>query len=162
AQWMFDGIWIAGVVDETAHTVTASYTFTAAAVYSVRLMVTNDLGASSIATEVGGLDATVVIYDPSAGFVTGGGWIDSPPGAHVAAPSVAKKAGFAFESKYTQGSGVPTGDTEFNFKAADLKFTSTSYDWLVVSGATAQFQGSGVVTGSNTAYSFILTAVDGD
>ena len=24
----------------------------------------------------------VVVYDPSAGFVTGGGWIVSPPGAY--------------------------------------------------------------------------------
>src|SRR5262249_54514535 len=120
------------------------------------------LGAVSTATEVGGLDATVVIYDPSAGFVTGSGWINSPPGAYVPDPSLADKATFAFECKYTQGNSVPTGDTEFNFKLANLKLKSTSYSWLVVSGTKAQFKGSGTVTGSNAAYSFILTAVDGD
>jgi len=29
----------------------------------------------------------LVVYDPSAGFVTGGGWIDSPPGAYMPGPT---------------------------------------------------------------------------
>ena len=41
----------------------------------------------------------VVVYDPSAGFVTGGGWIDSPAGAYTADPSLTGKANFGFVSK---------------------------------------------------------------
>jgi len=55
----------------------------------------------------GGADAEVfefvVIYDPSAGFVTGGGWIDSPAGAYVAEPGLTGKANFGFVSKYKKG-----------------------------------------------------------
>ena len=32
------------------------------------------------------------VYDPTAGYVTGAGWIDSPPGAYTAAPSPATTA----------------------------------------------------------------------
>ena len=41
-----------------------------------------------------------VVYDPSAGFVTGGGWIDSPEGAYIPDPSLTGKANFGFVSKY--------------------------------------------------------------
>jgi len=38
------------------------------------------------------------------------------------------KATFGFVSKYKKGATVPTGNTEFVFKAADLNFHSTSHD----------------------------------
>ena len=44
-----------------------------------------------------------VVYDPSGGFVTGGGWINSPASAYVAAPDLAAKASFGFVSKYEKG-----------------------------------------------------------
>src|SRR5947207_13665419 len=34
----------------------------------------------------------VVVYDPSAGFVTGGGWINSPARAYAAAPALDRPA----------------------------------------------------------------------
>jgi hypothetical protein len=40
-----------------------------------------------------------------------------------------------------------------------MNFNSTSYDWLVVAGAKAQFKGSGKVNGAGS-YGFILTAID--
>jgi len=102
----------------------------------------------------------VPVYDPSAGFVTGGGWITSPLGAYVASPSLAGKASFGFVSKYKKGQTVPTGETEFQFQTASFNFTSNTYEWLVVSGARAQYKGSGVINGSGN-YGFLLTAVDG-
>jgi hypothetical protein len=63
---------------------------------------------------VGGLAATVVIDDPSAGFVTGGGWIDSPTGAYQPNPTLRGKASFGFVSKYQNGAKTPTDETEFN------------------------------------------------
>jgi hypothetical protein len=64
-------------------------------------------------------------------------------------------------SKYKKGANVPTGQTEFQFKVADLYFCSTSYDWLVVAGDKAQFKGSGTINGTGD-YGFMLTAIDGE
>jgi hypothetical protein len=102
----------------------------------------------------------VVVYDPSAGFVTGGGWIDSPKGAYTPDPLLTGKANFGFVSKYKKGATVPTGQTEFQFKVANLNFHSTSYQWLVIAGAKAKYKGSGTVNGSGD-YGFLLTATDG-
>jgi len=102
----------------------------------------------------------VVIYDPNGGFVTGGGWINSPAGAYVADPSLTGKANFGFVSKYLKGKTVPTGETEFRFHVANFKFNSTAYEWLVVSGPLAQYKGSGTVNGTGNC-GFLLTATDG-
>ena len=85
----------------------------------------------------------LVVYDPDAGFVTGGGWIESPIGAYVADPTLTGKANFGFVAKYKKGQSVPDGNTEFQFKAGDLNFKSADYDWLVVAGAKGMFKGSG-------------------
>jgi len=105
-------------------------------------------------------EATLAVYDPSAGFVTGGGWIDSPAGAYKADESLTGKATFGFVSKYQKGANVPTGQTEFQFRVANLNFHSTSYEWLVVAGARAQYKGSGTINGAGD-YRFMLTAIDG-
>ena len=103
----------------------------------------------------------IVIYDPTDGFVTGGGWIDSPGGAcPVFCGGAIGKANFGFVSKYKKGATVPTGQTEFQFKAGDLNFHSTSYDWLVIADAKAMYKGSGTVNGSD-GYTFQLNAIDG-
>lgn len=162
ATWMFDAITQAGMVNEMTGEVSASYTFTAAGVYLVKLTVSDNCGGSSIATTVGEFDAMVVIYDPSAGWVTGGGWINSPAGAFVANPSLTGKANFGFVSKYKNGASVPTGNTEFQFKAGNLNFSSTSYEWMVISGGKkAQYKGFGTINNSGN-YRFMLTAIDGD
>lgn len=56
-----------------------------------------------------------MVYDPAAGFVTGGGWINSPAGAYSANTDLTGKATFGFVSKYQNGATVPTGNTEFQF-----------------------------------------------
>ena len=101
------------------------------------------------------------VYDPAAGFVTGGGWITSPAGAWTANPALSGRANFGFVSRYQNGANVPTGNTQFQFQLAGLNFRSTSYEWLVVSGARAQFKGSGTINGAGD-YAFLLTAIDGD
>ena len=108
-----------------------------------------------------------VVYDPSAGFVTGGGWIDSPAGAYQADETLAGKATFGFVSKYQRGATVPTGTTAFEFDLAGMAFSSQSYEWLVVNQAStnAQFKGSGLINGvadpNGNAYKFMLWAGDG-
>ncbi|PVX26073.1 MAG: hypothetical protein CW691_02590 [Candidatus Bathyarchaeum sp.] len=102
----------------------------------------------------------VVVYDSSAGFVTGRGWINSPEGAYTIDPQLAGTANFGFVSKYQKGANVLTGNTVFEFKVADLKFHSTSYQWLVIAGAKAQYKGTGTINGEGS-YTFMLTATDG-
>ena len=108
-----------------------------------------------------------VVYDPSAGFVTGGGWIDSPAGAYKADETLVGKATFGFVSKYQKGASVPTGTTVFDFDLAGLAFSSQNYEWLVANqaGTNAQFKGTGMVNGAldpnSNAYKFILWAGDG-
>ncbi len=103
----------------------------------------------------------VVVYDPDGGFVTGGGWIDSPAGAYTANPSLTGKANFGFVSKYKKGADTPIGQTEFRFKVADLNFHSDSYEWLVVAGAKAMYKGVGTINGEGN-YGFMLMAIDED
>lgn len=77
-------------------------------------------------------------------------------------PTLTGKANFGFVSKYKKGAQVPTGNTEFQFHAADLNFHSDSYDWLVVTGSDyARFKGVGTINGEG-GYRFQLWAGDGD
>jgi parallel beta-helix repeat protein len=105
----------------------------------------------------------LVVYDPSGGFVTGGGWIDSPEGALPSTPLLTGKANFGFVSKYKKGATVPTGNTEFQFHAGGLNFHSSSYDWLVVTGSNyARFKGLGTIADVPGDFKFLLWAGDNE
>jgi len=135
-------------------TCAGSHSYTAAGVYTVTVTVTdNSDGSDSESFEY------VVVYDPNGGFVTGGGWIDSPAGAYVADPDLTGKATFGFVAKYKKGANVPDGNTQFQFKAGDLHFHSSSYEWLVVAGSDARFKGVGTINGIGN-YGFMITATD--
>ncbi|MBI2332956.1 MAG: hypothetical protein HYU84_12500 [Chloroflexi bacterium] len=69
------------------------------------------------------------------------------------------KATFGFVSKYQKGANIPSGNTEFQFKVANLNFKSTSYEWLVIAGSKAQYKGIGTINGVGE-YKFMLTAID--
>jgi hypothetical protein len=102
-----------------------------------------------------------VIYDPAGGFVTGGGWFNSPVGAYEPAIELTGKANFGFVSRYQKGKTTPSGETEFQFRAAGVTFQSTSYDWLVIAGRKAQYKGVGRINGAGD-YGFMLTSEDGN
>jgi hypothetical protein len=90
------------------------------------------------------------VYNPTAGFVTGGGSIFSPAGNDLVNASAAGQATFGFVSKYLKGATTPSGNLEFHFQAGNLHFQSTSMDWLVVTGEPrAQFHGRGTFDGTN-------------
>jgi uncharacterized repeat protein (TIGR01451 family) len=156
-------VWAWGDTTASAGTVSGlnvgpdSHTYSDAGIYTIQLTVTDDDGGVGTAEY-----QYVVVYDPSAGFVTGGGWIDSPAGAYRPDTSLAGKANFGFVSKYKKGAEVPEGNTEFQFHTADLNFHSSSYEWLVVTGSDyARFKGVGTINGEGT-YKFMLWAGDDD
>ena len=166
AYWRFTSqsqeIQIGGTVTESggSGSVSNTYTFSTQGVYEVILIVIDDNGGFDITNTVDGLPAMVVIYDSEGGFVTGGGWINSPEGAYVPSSSLTGKASFGFVAKYKKGTTEPIGNTEFEFEIADLDFQSTDYDWLVVAGAMAQFKGTGTINDEGD-YKFKLWATDG-
>jgi len=133
----------------------STHSYTTPGIYRITLTVTD---------KDGGTDQSwfeyVVVYDPSAGFVTGGGWIVSPAGSYIPDPSLIGKATFGFVSKYQKGKSVPSGETQFKFHAADMDFRSTSYQWMVVAGSKAQYKGEGTINAVGL-YGFMLTATDG-
>lgn len=147
ASWDWGDSTTLGTVTQGAGfgSVADSHTYSAAGIYMLTLTVNDDDGGSGEAMYM-----FVVVYDPEGGFVTGGGWINSLADA---CPDYCQgavgTASFGFVSKYKKGANVPTGNTEFQFKAGDLNFHSDSYEWLVVNqgGTNAQFKGSGTING---------------
>ncbi|MFC1871065.1 right-handed parallel beta-helix repeat-containing protein [Chloroflexota bacterium] len=107
--------------------------------------------------------ALVVVYDPSDGFVTGGGWIESPSNGDYQYMGVGGKATFGFVSKYNKKTELAEGNTEFMFKAGNLNFHSNDYEWLVVNknDSRAQFKGTGTINGEGE-FKFMLWASDGE
>ena len=146
--WTFDG----GSITGTG--VTPSHSYAEVGIYDVCLTVNDSYVDSEEVCTI------AVVYDPAAGFVTGGGWINSPVNMDYQYMSVEGKATFGFVAKYKKGANVPDGNTEFHNKAGDLKFKSTSYDWLVVAGNKAIFKGVGTINGQGT-YKFKITVDDG-
>lgn len=135
----------------------SSHSYAASGVYTVELTITDVAGASSAPAQY----QFAVAFDPTSGFVTGNGQIDSPAGALAFDPSQTGRAIFGFVSKYQRGQSVPSGNTRFRFQSGGFSFQSTSYDWLVVAGPQAKFKGDGEVNGAGS-FKFIVAARDGD
>ncbi|MDX5480025.1 MAG: hypothetical protein LPJ98_16380, partial [Cyclobacteriaceae bacterium] len=114
------------------------------------------------------MEAYVSVFDPSASFVTGGGWFNSPEGAMPEKPQAVGKANFGFVSRYKKGKNNMTteevdGNTEFQFHAGDLNFKSTLHESgsLVISGRRATYRGTGTINGQS-GFRFMVVAIDGD
>jgi hypothetical protein len=137
---------------------------------TVNGVATFNLGTKSVnvykVKTVAGCDEQVSylpVYDPDGGFVTGGGWINSPLGALAANPYATGKANFGFVAKYKKGSNLVDGNTEFQFQTGNLNFKSTSHTGmsLVISGSKATYKGRGTINGIGD-YNFMVIATDGD
>jgi hypothetical protein len=95
--------WQAGLASATT-CIGPGHTYAEAGVYQVLVTVTDKDGGtgSGMATEL------IVIYDPSAGFVTGGGWIDSPVDAYY--PTLPFFDGSFYE--LVESPGTPWNDAQ--------------------------------------------------
>ena len=141
---------------QTAKNCNKAHPFMQPGVYTIVVTVNDDDQPGVTDTK----SVMVIVYDPSAGFVTGGGTIWSPLGAYLPNPALEGKANFGFVSKYQKGAKTPSGQTEFQFHAGGLNFHGDVYQWLVVSGAKAQYKGTGTLNGV-PGHGFLLTATDG-
>jgi len=123
-------------------------------VYAVNVTATDVAGNQSSSDKL-----YLAVYNPSAGYVTGGGWIIPDDATRIGVSSGAKVT-FGFNVKYLSGSSTPDGSFAASDKQDGLEFKSTSMEWLTVSGATADFQGQATVNGSGS-YTFRAHVVDG-
>lgn len=121
---------------------TTSKSYASAGIYTVTIVVTDAAGATATTTY-----SNVIVVDTNAGHVTGGGWIAIPTG----------KANLNVNAKYLPGQSIPAGNTKF--ETAGLTFNSTSYQWLVVSGSTAVYRGTGTINGTGN-YGFNVVVTD--
>jgi HYR domain-containing protein/PKD domain-containing protein len=159
AEWRFGGVASPGVVNESSGAVSGSFAFASPGIYTISLRMTDGCGGEGLANTVSGKPAIVFIFDPVSGLVTGGGQFDSPAGALPGNPGLSGKASFNLSCVYNNGSLPPKGSTEFSF--GGLNFQSTSYEFLVVSGAKGVFRGVGKINGAGN-FGFMLTVLDGD
>jgi hypothetical protein len=116
-----------------------------------KLVVTATDKAGHTATQ----EIVFVIYDQSAGFATGGGWI-------IPEPELSDyKATFGFVAKYHKGATTPNGNLEFQYNYRDINLKSTEIEWLAISNNKAIFQGTATINGEEL-YTFRVQATDGD
>ncbi len=133
--------------------VDANHTYATTGLYNVTLTVEDDELDSDIEFKY------VIVCDPDGGSVAGRGSFDSLADAYVDELDLKGMATFEFDSKYKKG--VPTGETQFEFEDADLKFQSDSYYWMVVEGHKATYKGNGTVNGEDD-YEFLVSVIDED
>lgn len=142
-------------VDQVANSVSGVHFYTDAGVYTIGLQVLDSFGAVAESQS-----EFVAVYDPEGGFVTGGGWIESPEGAYAPDATGFGKANFGLVAKYKHGRSEPEGNAQFHFNNGNLDFKSTEYHWLVVVGSSAQLKGEGTVNNEGN-FEFLITAIDG-
>jgi hypothetical protein len=142
-----------GSVAASKRSFTVDHIYSSPGAYGIIIELTDDDGGTASTSF-----NFIVVYDPIAGYVTGGGFINSPVGAYADNPLLTGKANFGFVAKYQKGASVPSGNTEF--QSPGFNFKSTSYDFLVIAGSKAQLKGSGTINKAGD-YSFILTVTDG-
>jgi PKD repeat protein len=100
----------------------------------------------------------LVVSGPGDGVFVGEGWFNSPEGASPTTPGLGEQANFMLINAFPGILSAPVGLVMFN--AGNLAFVSSSFEWLVVTGANLQLKGGGTINGKG-AYTFILNASNG-
>lgn len=135
--------------------VSGSHIYTTAGSYTVSVTVTDNHGASGTASY-----SSIIVYNPSAGSITGSGSFNSQAGAYVLNPAAIGQLKFSIQAKYKNNNAIPTGKIKLDFKKGNFSFDSTSLQWLVINGNNAQLKGTGTVNGSGN-YTIFISILDG-
>ncbi|HEV7331858.1 MAG TPA: T9SS type A sorting domain-containing protein, partial [Flavisolibacter sp.] len=123
----------------------------------------------NVASCLASAEMYVAVYDPNAGFVTGGGWINSLQGSIRPNNSLGLSseatgvANFGFVAKYKKGSSTVEGNTEFQFVDGNLNFRSSLLETgtLVIDRDKATYRGVGSINGV-PGFKFTVIATDAD
>ena len=154
-------------VSQNGNLFEADHLYTAPGAYPITVTIDYD-GGAHIQTEV---FEFAIIYDPrgglvTEGFVTGAGWIESPPGAYTANdasdPDITGKAHFNIAAKYRKGKSEPVSTTDFRIDNENFQFIGISHEWMVIEGNRARYKGVGTVNGGSEPYNFQVIALDAD
>ena len=155
-------------------TATFTHTFTTVEVFRLTAEV---LTASSIPT-FDEQDFLISVYDPDAGFITGGGTFDSPldafdftefPGG-VLTP-LSAEPNFGFNAKYEAGATTPKGNTNFVYDDGvnfNMHLKSISYTVLITENIQATYRGTGnlflngIMVGAVGQWDFLVVGKDGN
>jgi hypothetical protein len=121
--------------------------------YTINATVTDDDGGA------GSGSVMVIVYDPDAGFATGGGHIESAVGA-------AGKGQFQFNPHYRPGEDGPAasgGKVRFRLDSENVRLQSTGLEWLVVTpDRKVAVKGTGTLAGRDGGYGFVMYSYDAD
>jgi dipeptidyl aminopeptidase/acylaminoacyl peptidase len=162
-RWDFesDGIWDTTWSADSS----ATATYASPGIYDLTLAIRNSECAVDTDTVM------AIVYDPAAGFATGGGWFIPGKQGDVDAeddylPGLdsTSKATFGFVVKYKNGAAeTPSGQLEFQYRVGDFNLHSGDYDWLVVTNSNwAKFQGVATIKGMGGLFPFRVDCRDGD
>ena len=167
AKWLIDdNTTVKGVVTEPTSTkngkVTGSYKFTSSGVYKLQMNTIDQNNVTTYANTNGDVEEIIVIYDPNGGYAYGGGYFNSPAGALKSNPTATGKVSYGFVMNYFKNATLPKGETQFEFKIGDFEYNAVNFDYLSISGAKAQFKGTGKIVGGQSGINFIMTVIDGD
>jgi len=133
-----------------------THNYPVAGTYIVNITLRDLCGASTSSAY-----ESIVVFDPQAGWVKGGGWFQSPEGAYRKNLLAKGRANFSFDAQYNEYSNEPAGSVNFTFSAEGLKFRSTALDMLLINGETAWLTGRGNVDGKG-GYGILISMVDDD
>lgn len=142
-------------VDLTCRT---THTFAHPGMYTIRTRVTDDDDGS------GDAEVMVVVYDPDAGFATGGGHLLSPADA-LDGGAGAGRGHFQFNPKYQPhdtGPAPSNGKISYHIDGTGFMLDSDALEWLVVTpDDKIAVKGTGTVDGHG-GYGFVLYGYDAD
>jgi hypothetical protein len=156
-------------VNQATDTATATHVYAAVGTYVVSVTVTDDDGGT--VTEPSYVFA--VVFDNSAGYLVANGQYTSPVGSWPANPTASGQAEFGMNLKKATATGPVTGKMRFTYDIAPfdhgcaaatcLAFDTTSLTTLTFNtdGTIATLRANGSLTGTTTAYSIVVVALDG-
>jgi PKD repeat protein len=135
-------------------TVTGSHTYTTTGIYEATLTVTENGGGQTTKGY-----QYVAVYDPQPSTHFGGARIfTAPAGSYPQNTSLTGDVFFGVTARYSGANAV--GNVSMEFKAANLRFQSTSITSLVTTTNKATLRGTGTINGSGS-YDFLVTGIDG-